>query len=136
MNKTEYVEYRAAVARPLEGLTHASSGACQGCADCLDPPECAECGHEYGPEEDWPESWYDSANEPHFSWSACELCGSSLGGDRYPAHAYDTREGRDLIVHFDVCVDCMYYLEYGCLDDRTMADIEDSDDAPEPQDRS
>jgi hypothetical protein len=35
-----------------------------------------------------------------FSWQACDLCNSSLGGMRFAAH---TREG----FHLDVCTDCL-----------------------------
>ena len=30
--------------------------------------------------------------EPHFSWSPCDGCGSSLGGDRYDYIAYQIRK--------------------------------------------
>ena len=51
----------------------------------------------------------DIANEPSFSWSPCEGCNSHLGGDRLPAHGYIDDE----LVHFNICVDCLYYFAFG-----------------------
>lgn len=62
----------------------------------------------------------ECAEEPSFSWSSCDCCGSTLGGDRYPAHGW---LGKTL-VHLDVCTDCLYYLNYGQLDDLTMLEME------------
>ena len=61
--------------------------------------------------------------EPSFSWSACECCGSTLGGDKYEADGYSEKHG---VMEFDtICVDCIYYAEYGKLDDMTMLDMQD-----------
>jgi hypothetical protein len=90
----------------LKGIEHVSTGPC---------PGCDECG--LGDVEDMASPDYESAGEPSFSWSDCDCCGSSLGGDRHPAHG--TYHG-DLI-HLDVCTDCVMYLEYG--------------DEPTPQER-
>jgi hypothetical protein len=64
----------------------------------------------------------DSDSEYSFSWRACECCNSDLGGDRIPATGYNptTKEVR----HYTVCSDCIYYAEYGCLDDMTMIEVE------------
>ena len=75
--------FTKAVDRELSGMTNESAGICPGC-----------------PEED----------EGFFSWSACEVCGSTLGGNRYPAHALDANGE---IVHFDACVDCYTYIATG-----------------------
>lgn len=61
------------------------------------------------------------AEEPSFSWSSCDCCGSTLGGDRHPAHGYDKD---DNLIHLNVCADCFYYLNYGQLDDVSMLEIE------------
>jgi hypothetical protein len=103
----EYKAYQAEVERRLEGLTHVSTGACRGCSEC-------------GLEDDSEDSDVDSASESHFSWSSCDACGSSLGGDRHPAHGVSQKFG---ILHLDVCSDCLYYLNYGSLDDTTMDEI-------------
>lgn len=75
------------------------------CVDCLmliangeTPPEMGEDeteNWEAGIERNWPnsEGWnlaVGSDDEPHFSWSACGVCGSSLGGDRETVTAWRT----------------------------------------------
>lgn len=111
--KSDYEEYRNRIDKELDGVEAVSSGACPGCEECdlseIDDMNCEE---------------YELAGEPHFSWRECELCNRPLGGDRYPAHGIIDGE----IVHFDVCTDCYYYIEYGRLDDMTMLDIEDSEE--------
>lgn len=52
--------------------------------------------------------------EGSFSPSSCELCGSRLGGDRYPAHGVND-DGE--IIHYDICSDCLFYLANGELPD-------------------
>jgi len=68
----------------------------------------------------------DGCTEPSFSWHPCDCCGRSQGGDRYDCNGYNsnTREVQD---GYSVCVDCVYYAEYGVLDDQTMMDVEASD---------
>ena len=61
----------------------------------------------------------ESAEEASFSWSACDCCGSTLGGDRHPAHGWLDKQ----LVHLSVCNDCLYYINYGQLDDMTMAEV-------------
>jgi hypothetical protein len=78
--------FTKAVDRELSGMTNESSGICPGCDDCPD------------------------TEEGFFSWSACEVCGSTLGGNRYPVHARDS-DGN--IVHFDACEDCYTYIATG-----------------------
>ena len=70
-----------------------SVGACPGCDDCGLDKEPSD--HEY-----------DLANEAHFSWSRCESCGSTFGGDRHPAHYLDTDRA---IIHVRVCSDCLFF---------------------------
>ncbi len=53
-------------------------------------------------------------NEGSFSWTPCDICGSTFGGDRYVAHGIvkdyeDTR----VIEHYDICGDCLLYLDAG-----------------------
>lgn len=61
-----------------------------------------------------------SANdeEPYFSWHPCDCCRRPLGGMRYEANGYNptTKE----VQEYKVCEDCLYYSEYGQLDDQTM----------------
>jgi hypothetical protein len=68
---------------------------------------CIVCQQEHGMTEEELENALDNgdiAQEAHFSWASCEACGSSLGGDREPAHGLDANRE---IVHLDVCMDCV-----------------------------
>ncbi len=108
--ESEYRQYQAAVydgSRDLEAL---STGACRACETC-------------NPERIQEETWDGTAaGEGEFSWSPCEICSRYLGGTRYPAHYLASGE----LVHLRVCADCLYYLEYGQLDDETMSRLEDA----------
>ena len=63
----------------------------------------------------------DGDCEPYFSSTNCDCCNRSLGGDRYDCNGYnpETKE----VQKYSVCTDCVYYAEYGQLDDMTMMDI-------------
>lgn len=145
MNRKEYAEYEEAVKASLEDLKFVSSGPCPGCSECPELslaqywPEAAaavkfledqgidleaiEAELQRLLETDVPSEWYDAAGEAHFSHQPCDICGSGLGGDRYPIHG---RDKDDAIVHLDACPDCYYYTEYGQLDDTSMDEIEHS----------
>lgn len=144
MTTTEYQAYQEAVARGLKGLHAVSTGACPGCEDCgLTDSQCSHCDGE-GIDVEQPDDGTQDrpcpkcggtgiieptehdrelADEPHFSWHACECCGSTLGGDRHPAHGLDANGD---LIHFEVCTDCLYYLNYGQLDDMTMMEMQAS----------
>ena len=83
-------------------LRHVSSGICFTCKTC---------------QQDW---GYDNAkdferdvdngvivSEPYFSWSHCELCDCSLGGNRESAHAIDSNND---LLHIEICEDCVLNL--------------------------
>jgi hypothetical protein len=118
MNRHEYAEYERAVAEffERESISNLSSGhlTCpeHGCGAEWD--EGDECPNGHGPRELW--------DEPFFSWRPCECCRRPLGGDRQHATGWNptTRE----IQEYDICVDCLYYAEYGRLDDTTMLELE------------
>lgn len=110
MNKTEYTEYEAAYRRRLEGLERVSIGACSGCEDCC------SC-YRYDDEAEQ----FKTQPKPWFSKLSCEACGSTEAGDREVTHGVDA-DGE--IVHLDMCDDCVYYTEYGQLDDATMEGVE------------
>jgi len=63
----------------------------------------------------------DGYCEPHFSGVPCECCGGMLGGDRYDCNSYNPKTKG--IQEYTVCTDCVYYAEYGQLDDMTMSEI-------------
>jgi len=53
----------------------------------------ADNDHDARISANWPtaEGWIiapGDLDDGHFSWSACEACGSTLGGDRHPATAF------------------------------------------------
>lgn len=110
MTPEEYKDYQASVDRELKGLTAISSGYCPGCSDC------EESVQEYAGEK---------FIEASFSSRSCEVCNSHLGGDRSPVHACDSNGD---ILHFEACQDCVYFLEYGQLDDMSMMEIEKGTD--------
>lgn len=108
MNKQEYQEYEASIADffEREGIGNLSAEL----GDDVDH-ECVICEETVG-------------CEPSFSWRSCECCGSHLGGNRYHATGWnpETKEA----YCYEVCADCIYYDEYGQLDDMTMLEIESS----------
>lgn len=103
--KQDYVEYVDSVAQFIaaEGIKHLSTGT----IDQLSP--------DYDPNAEWPEG------EAWFSWSPCECCKSHLGGDREYLYAHNTT---DELVQFTICEDCVYFINYGRLDDTTMMRVE------------
>jgi hypothetical protein len=118
MNKREYAEYEAAVKDffEAEGIANLTSGHI----------ECPDCGSEWQDDGECPEGCgnRDCFNEPFFSRSPCDCCGTSLGGDREHATGWNptTKE----IQEYTICTDCVYYAEYGRLDDTTMLEVEGS----------
>lgn len=110
MKRQEYENYEKAVKDffDREGINNLTTA----CSE--ETPVCSGCNEQQD-------------LDPFFSWRACECCGRNLGGNRYHANGYNptTKE----IYCFDVCTDCLYYAEYGQLDDMTMLEIEDSEAA-------
>lgn len=106
MNKKEYQEYQTTVSKflQLEGIVNLT-------AEIGEDPdhECVICGELVG-------------CDPYFSHSPCDCCGG-IAGNRYHATGYnpDTKEA----YCYEVCEDCIYYNEYGQLDDTQMMEIED-----------
>jgi len=105
MNKSEYSEYERKVKAffETEGITNLSQSGSE------EEPVCPICEEEVG-------------FEPYFSWRACECCGSRLGGDRYHASGWNPKTKQAYC--YEVCQDCLYYAEYGQLDDQTLLDID------------
>lgn len=86
----------------MDGLEHISTGSYM--------EQCTECPL---PCDGFPayEDGVSYQAEPYFSWSACELCDSGLGGNREDAHAiYDGS-----LIHLRICTDCVAYLANGEL---------------------
>jgi hypothetical protein len=72
----------------------------EGCTDCImflangeEPDDNAAGWDASAIEANWPSATYnlcvggDETTEEHFSWRACDCCGSRLGGNRYPVVA-------------------------------------------------
>lgn len=108
-------EYDEAIARCTEGLAAVSVGACTECEECVGQ-NGSDVEH-LGPDDR--ERFADYADEGYFSWRPCELCGSPLGGTRYPAHALIPNEDGSLkkaeMVHLACCYDCLVYFANGDL---------------------
>lgn len=117
MTKQEYEDYQARVASTWKDVEHVSSGGIPSCADCF--PDAIECPH--------CEEFLDSDGkaittenlEPWCSSSSCDICGDPLQGNRYPVHGLCKGD----LVHYDACDDCVYYTEYGRLDDAQMESL-------------
>jgi len=80
---------------------------------------CETCQNAYGIA---PQEFYNRVHETQdniiqdegsFSWHACELCGSHLGGDRFAAHATKQENGKWEHTHLDVCSDCLMAMANG-----------------------
>lgn len=82
----------------VEELEFVSVGICPSCLVCQDTWNM--------PEDELQTAWTDCTvnDEGGFSWSPCEGCGSTLGGNRYAAHG---RTPDGTLIHFDVCGDCL-----------------------------
>ena len=85
----------------LDGLTFISTGPAPGCEDC---------GLADLDDADDDPMRFESVGMPFFSWSRCDSCGTTLGGDREYAHALN-EHGE--LVHFQVCTTCVHRINYG-----------------------
>lgn len=106
-----------AVARHTSKAIAFSVGACPGCKDCGLPEEATE-----------QEILCRDADSSWFSWHPCESCGSSLGGDRHPAHSLSDPPGTEnnRILHWSICSDCLFYHANG--DEPTDGEWSEDDD--------
>lgn len=104
-------KFTDSIAHYLDGL-HISTGSAASC------PECCEA---FGldPDADTDENQaaiYESGDEGGFSWSQCDSCGTTLGGDRHTAHGWpvdqandDIRSGEYTLFHLSICTDCLLF---------------------------
>ena len=111
MNKKEYKEYQIAVNNFFEA---------EGIGNLSSSPETEECGCGNKAWDDMTDDEKDC--EPFFSWSSCDCCRSNLGGNRHHATGYNATTKQ--IYCYSICDDCVYYAEYGRLDDQTMMEVE------------
>jgi len=98
LSPAEYQAYQQEFERCTQGLTYLTTGNSCECESCSDGGE----------------------DEGHFSRYPCDTCGSRLAGQRHSAHAQAEPFG---LVHLEVCEECLYYINYGRLDDQTMDEI-------------
>ena len=92
--------FEEAVAHELGGLHNISCGISWTCPQCLDMWGKTAQEMQEGCEDG---SLFD---EGGFSWGACDSCGSTFGGDRFVAHAFDAG---GTLCHLDICADCLQY---------------------------
>lgn len=84
----------------LDGLVALSTGA---------SPGCRGCGVDYDADYET----VQAHSEEFFSMSACDACGTTLGGGRHYAHGWmidPLGEEPDHLVHARVCTACMLEL--------------------------
>jgi len=97
--------YTEAVASNIKNLKGVSTGICPGCEQCADD-------HGISVEEITEQYEKGSVcDEPHFTWSGCDICGSTFGLD---AEAWHWVDKNGVIIHeSNACVDCVVYLANG-----------------------
>lgn len=86
----------------LKGLKFFSTGPYSKCKDC-------QRNWGFESEEAMEKACQEDKvnDEGGFSRSPCDVCGATLAGNRYDAHAF-TEDG-DELVHLSVCEDCLIY---------------------------
>lgn len=77
---------------------------------------CVECLNIYGIEEtndvDAMQEELYRLEASSFSWSQCDSCGSTFGGDRHEAHGLSYADNGKLnheIYHLSICTDCLLF---------------------------
>lgn len=96
-------DFTDAIKHYTSGLSFLSPGLCRSCPECQSIYGMAEDSHR----------WDVVSDEGWFSWSRCDCCGTSLGGNRYAAHARGGTNGDGKLIHLDICGDCLQYLANG-----------------------
>ena len=88
--------------------------------------KCPECNYDYSESDTCVDcnTHRQTWDEPSFSWSPCECCGDTQGGNRTYASSYNTTT--EEIQEYDspgICCNCVYFSADGRLDDMTMLEI-------------
>ena len=73
-------------------------------------------------EKEYKLSHLSTGEKSWYSGDRCDCCNRGDGGERYDLYAH--QEGNAEVVSFSICVDCVYYINYGRLDDATMLELE------------
>ncbi len=105
-------EFTDAIAHRMDGREAISTGICSGCGLCLNT-------YGYDTQEALDEDYGlgNLTDEPHFSKSPCDCCGSSMSGDRHDAH-FTIPDSKGSVIgqplhHMEICTDCLLYLANG-----------------------
>lgn len=69
---------------------------------------------------------FTTDGEEYFSWRRCSICGTTEGGSREDGQAVDSKSDAIVFVG-SICLDCVYFNEYGRLDDMTMMEVEEGE---------
>lgn len=100
-------KFTDAINRELDGL-HIATGSAASCPECCDTFGL-DCG---GDTEANQNAMYEAGDEGGFSWSQCDSCGTTLGGDRHTAHGWDSSgkvPAADCLFHLSICTDCLLF---------------------------
>ena len=94
--------------RRTRGLEAISCGLCASCSDCQSAFDVGEKKLQ---------AMIDKglSDEGGFSRAGCDCCGSSLGQNLYAAHALIDLDGRKVLIHLEVCSDCVMFVANGDL---------------------
>lgn len=92
------------IAHYLDGL-HIATGSAASCPEC-----CQSFGLDPDGDTDENQAAIDeSGDEGGFSWSQCDSCGTTLGGDRHAAHGWPIGDNAADLIHLDICTDCALF---------------------------
>lgn len=84
-----------------EGISHISTG-----SQLRDCRQCMASDFDIERLERESDDGETLPTEPYFSWSPCDTCGSTLGGNREDSHGiYD-----GALIHLACCTDCVVYI--------------------------
>lgn len=76
------------------------------------------------------QSFDEQNDEPFFSGMPCDCCQrEGMAGNRYYAVGLEKNENSEGYTghNVEICHDCLYFAEYGKLDDATMQEIEEQE---------
>lgn len=101
-------EFTDAIGHYCDGL-HVATGAAASCQECRDSFGCDDDAS-----DDEAQEYLYSVDEGSFSWTQCDSCGTTLGGDRHAAHGWPTEPALDLdaintLYHLSICTDCLLF---------------------------
>ena len=116
--ETSDARYVEAIGRELAGIVSVSVG-------CLPDRLCGECNV---PDDEWDdEETRQAYDEGSFRPGPCDSCGSTYAGSYFDAHGWMTLDnGREIIVHLDICGDCLQFHANGDTPGESFQEWHDS----------